>query len=74
MANILGLVIGSALTQVSDEEKAVRMQLFKTPAEELDPVECRKTKFTVLSFLVFGLLVAVALLVLWVIPYNASLG
>lgn len=74
VANILGLVIGSALTQVSDEEKAMRAQLFKTPAKELDPAECRKTKLAVLSFIGFGILVTIALLVFWVIPYTANLS
>lgn len=73
VANILGLVIGSALTQVSDEEKVVRAQLFKIPAEELGPAECRKTKIAVLSFICFGILVAIVLLVLWVIPYITGL-
>lgn len=73
VANILGLVIGSALTQPTEEEKAAREKLFVTPAEECDPVEQKKTKRTLIAFIGFGVLLIVALLVLWVFPYLNAL-
>lgn len=73
VANILGMVIGSALTQPTDEEKSAREKLFKVPENELDPVEQKKTKRTLIAFMVFSVLVVVALVVLWVIPYHNAL-
>lgn len=73
VANILGLVIGSALTQPTAEEKAARAKLFVVPESEHDPVEQKKTKRTLLVFFLFGVLVTVALLVFWVIPYLSAL-
>ena len=72
-ANILGLVIGSKLTQVSKEEKMYRESLFVIPDGEINAVEIRKTKRTVAAFMLFGVLVSVALIVLWVIPYYKGL-
>lgn len=73
LANILGLVIGSALTQVTKEEKEFRNRLFVVPKEELDVSEMKKTKRTMGYFIVFGVIVAVALLTLWVLPYYRAL-
>ena len=73
VANILGLVIGSALTQPTDEEKAAREKLFEVPEKEFDPTEQKKTKRTLIGFMVFGILVAVALILLWAIPYRNAL-
>ena len=73
LANILGLVIGSALTQVTKEEKEFRNRLFVVPKEELDVSEMKKTKRTIGYFIVFGVIVAVALLTLWVLPYYRAL-
>ena len=59
LANILGLVIGSALTQVTKEEKEFRDRLFVVPEEELDDSEMKKTKRTIVYFIVFGVIGAV---------------
>ena len=68
-AGILALVIGSACTQVTDKEKEERAQLFVMPETEKDPKEVKKTKLIMLSSISLGVLVTVALLVLWVLPY-----
>lgn len=73
VANIFGLVIGSALTQVSEEEKLFRKKLFITPKEELLDSEIKKTKRTVAGYIVFGVLVALVLVNLWVFPYYNAL-
>lgn len=73
IANILGLVIGSVLTQPTNEEKAVREKLFEVPERELDPTEQKKTKRALIGFMAFGILVTVAMIVLWVIPYHNAL-
>ena len=73
LANILGLIIGSKLTQVTDNEKAAREKLFITPKGELVPAEIKKTKKTVAAFILVGVLVTVMLMVFWVIPYNKAL-
>ena len=73
VANILGIVIGSALTQPTDEEKAARAKLFVVPESERDLVEQKKTKRTLLVFFLFGALVTVSLLVFWAIPYLNAL-
>lgn len=66
---ILALIIGSLLTKVTPKEKAEREALFKVPEEEKDPKEIKKTKMIIASSIPLGMLITVALLVLWVIPY-----
>ena len=73
VANILGLIIGTKLTSVTKEEELERAKLFVVPQGELVAGEITKTKRTVAGFIVIGALVAVALLVLWVIPYHNAL-
>ena len=73
IANILGLVIGSKLTSVSREEELERAKLFVTPKGELVAGEIKKTKRTVAFYIAFGVIVAVVMLLLWVIPYHNAL-
>lgn len=68
-ANIIALVTGSVLTQVTEEEKISRSRLFTTPLNEQNEGEIKKTKRTVIYFIVFGFGVSIALLLLWVLPY-----
>lgn len=73
IANILGLVIGSKLTTVSKEEELERAKLFVTPKGELVAGEIKKTKRTVAFYIAFGVIVAVVMLLMWVIPYHNAL-
>ncbi len=73
-AGIIALVIGSALTKVSEKEKEERELLFIMPESEKDPKEMKKTKIMIMMTIPMGVLVTVALLVLWVIPYLNGLG
>lgn len=72
-ANIIALVIGTALTKVTPEEKLQRDALFVIPESEKDATEIRKTKRTVLASVGLGIIVTLVLLVFWVIPYTTNL-
>lgn len=72
-AGILALVIGSAVTKVTPEEKAEREKLFVMPESEKDPAEIKKTKILISLSIPFGILVTVLMLVLWAKPYLAGL-
>ena len=73
-AGLLALVIGSALTRVTDKEKEEREKLFIMPESEKDIKEIKKTKRMLLAAIPGGLIITVMLLVLWVIPYLNGLG
>ncbi len=69
-ANIIGLVVGSLLTKITDEEKTERKQLFIMPKSEMVLKEIKRTKTTVLLSIGFGVIVTLILLIFWVIPYT----
>ena len=69
VCGVIAMIIGSALTKVTEEEKQARAALFVMPDSEKNPKDIRATfRWTKLSASV-GLIVTVILLVLWVIPY-----
>lgn len=68
-AGVIALIIGSALTKVSEAEKKERELLFVMPEEEKNPKEVRTTKTMLIYSMFLGVIITVALLVLWVIPY-----
>lgn len=74
VANILGMVIGTALTSVTEKEKEERAKLFVVPEGEMVAGEIKKTKRTVAYFVVFGVVVTIIFLVMWVIPYLRGLS
>lgn len=67
--NVIGIVVGSAFTRVTEEEKAARAKLFVVPQEEKDPKEMQKTLRYMKFAPVLGVIIAVILIVVWVIPY-----
>lgn len=73
-ASIIALVVVSALTKVTEKEKEERALLFVVPETEKDPKEIKKTKIMISLSIPMGVLVTVALLVLWVIPYLRGLA
>jgi sodium/pantothenate symporter len=73
-AGIIAMVIGSALTKVTEEEKKERELLMILPEEEKDPVEVKKTKRLIALAIPLGLVVTAVLLILWVIPYLNGLN
>lgn len=73
LANICGLVIGSALTSPTEKEIEFRKQLFVVPNNEYDINEIKRTKATLVAFIIFGVCVSVLLIILWVIPYYKAI-
>lgn len=69
IANIIAMIIGSAVTQVTQEEKSARESLFVVAAGEDDPMEVKRTMHSVLFFVILGIAVSGILLVCWIIPY-----
>lgn len=67
--NVIAMVIGSAVTQVTEEERNARAALFVTPESEREPGEVKKTMASMKFAVAVGPLVAAALLVFWIIPY-----
>ncbi len=67
--NIIAMIIGSALTQVSKEEVQERESLFVIPEIEKNPEEIKKTLTWAKVSIAVGVVVVVLMLVLWVIPY-----
>lgn len=72
--NFIGLILGSALTKVTEEEKQERANLFVTPECEKDVREMKRTKRTVAAYIGVGVLVTVMLIFLWVVPYTNALA
>ena len=67
--NVIGITIGSAMTQVTEEEKNARSKLFVIPREELNPKE-RALTLNYMKFApILGAVVAVVLVFVWAIPY-----
>lgn len=69
-SGILAMIIGSALTKVTEQERKEREALFVMPESERDPVEIKKTKRLVSLSIPMGLIITVVLVLLWVIPYT----
>ena len=70
--NVIGIVIGSAFTKVTEEEKAARAKLFIVPEEEKDPKEMQKTLNYMKFAPVLGVMIAVILVAVWVVPYVST--
>ncbi len=67
--NVVAMTIGSALTQVTKEEKEAREALFVMPESEKDPREVAKTMFSARLSVAIGPIVVALLLLLWVVPF-----
>lgn len=73
ICNIVALVIGSALTQVTPEEEAARAALFIMPDEERNREKVERTlRWSKLTIFV-GVFATAMLIALWVIPYYQGL-
>lgn len=68
LCNVIAIFIGSALTQVTEEEKAAREKLFKLPESECDKAAVRKTLNWSLFGIMAGVLMTLLMLIFWVIP------
>lgn len=67
--NIIGIIIGSMLTKVTEEERAARASLFVVPKEEQNTKEVAVTSKYMKAAPLLGILVAIVLIVVWVVPY-----
>lgn len=66
--NVIALLIGSALTQVTEEEKVARRKLFIVPESEKNPEEVRKTQNYLIAAIGLGVAIALILAIVWAIP------
>lgn len=73
IANILGLVIGSKVTKVTEEEKEELQKLKITPEAEVNEKEIKTTKKFGLLYIAIGIIITVMLLLFWAIPYIKAL-
>ena len=67
--NVFGIVIGSSMTHVTDDEKEARSKLFVIPDEEKDPAERAITLKYMRFAPILGVVVAVVLILVWAVPY-----
>lgn len=72
-SGIVAMILGSAFTKVTDEERREREALFIVPDEEKDPSEVRKTKKMVIMSIPLGLIITIVLVVFWAIPYSQGI-
>lgn len=72
-AGVVAMIIGSALTKVTETEKREREALFVVPEEEKNPDEIKKTKRLLICSIPLGMIITVVLIVLWVVPYTNGL-
>lgn len=69
VCNVIAMIIGSALTQVTDEEKQTRESLFVIPETEKNEVEVKKTIRWAKSTIGVGVIITICLIAFWVAPY-----
>ena len=74
IVNCVVMIVVSAFTKVTEEEKTARESLFVIPEVEKDPAEVRKTLKWVKCALAIGPLVAVIMILAWALPYMRALG
>ncbi len=72
--NAIALIIGSALTKVTEEEKAERAKLFIAPQSEKNPKDIKITKIYLAGTVLLGIVITTVLLAVWAIPYLNALS
>ena len=68
VANIIAIIIGSAVTKVTSEEKEARARLFIVPESEKNPKEIKKTRIYMFIAIGLGAAITITLVLVWVIP------
>lgn len=71
--NCIAMIIGTALTKVTEEERKAREALFVVPEDERNPESIKKTLNVVRWMAIVGVLVAAFLLIFWAFPYLKAL-
>lgn len=69
VCNFVALIIGSALTQVTQEEKDARAALFVMPDSEKNPKEMKSTLKWAKASILIGAAVFAVLIIFWIAPY-----
>lgn len=72
--NVIAMIIGSAFTQVTENEKEERSKMFIMPDSEKNPAEVKKTMRFVKVGCLIGAVVFACLLIFWVLPYLKGLS
>jgi len=68
VANIIAIIIGSAVTKVTSEEKEARARLFIVPESEKNPKEIKKTRIYMFIAIGLGAAITITLALVWAIP------
>ena len=74
VCNVVAMVIGSALTQVREEEAQARRELFIVPASECSPEKQKSALTWAKGSIAVGGIVFALMLSLWVVPYLHGLA
>ena len=69
IVNVIVLIVVSALTKVTPEEKAMRESLFIIPESEKDPEDAKKTLRWVKYSVIVGPTIAIIMILCWGLPY-----
>lgn len=69
LVNILGMIIGSKIRPVSEDEKNERELIFKIPNSELNGKEINKTRRSGYYYIIFGICVFIFFIIAWAMPY-----
>lgn len=69
ICNVLSMIIVSAATRVTEEEKQAREALFIVPVNERDPKKMKSTLKVVRGLIIIGASVSVFLMIFWAVPY-----
>lgn len=73
VCNVLAMIIGSALTKVTSEEKAERERLLVIPASETGIADIRSAFAWAKCSIGVGVIVFLMMMSLWVVPYMKGL-
>ena len=74
VCSFAAMVIASAVTQVTEEEKAARAALFVIPESEKDPAKVRSMFTWVRASFGVGIIIAVVLIFVWALPYMRAVA
>ena len=72
--SLIAVLMVSSRTTVTEKELSYRLALLKTPKEELNTIEAKKTLCYVWGIIAFAITMTVIMLVYWVLPYQKALA
>jgi len=74
ICNVIAMIIGSALTKVTDSEKQERRIMLTIPESEKEPSEIKSTMRSMKAGCFIGAFALIVLLVFWILPYYNGLA